>query len=243
MEGFAEAPDYWPQVKFDFDQDPDPVRRRRKNIRRAKKRLKPVRTWWSFGPLSIARFNDDAQCCVTGIRLSALGPAAFDKPLLDPDTLQPLDDGRTLASHFFVDQLSGGSVRWTAMSSVDTGYPLRSSYCPELLQLYYLYTQWKQQEQLDKQGQMSLWLWKRRRIKMVPITEKPKQSKKPALVDAIEPFFQLCLDNRGRGVEISEYKNALANEVDLVTITLDLRMMRHLEAQASEASSVGAPSE
>lgn len=233
---YGPVPDYYPQVKFDFDQDPDPIRRRKKNIKKARKLLKPTKSWWSVWPFNFSRFNDAGQCCVTGIRLAALGPDAYTKPLLDPDTLKPLDSGATLSGHFFKDQLSGQDSHFTALSSVDSGYPLRSSYCPELLQLYWLYTQWKQQQHLDNQGQMSVWLWKRKRIKMVPITDRPKKSKqKPGLVAALEPFYQLCIENQGKGIEINEYKNPLTDETDLTTITLDLRVMRAAEQIADEA--------
>jgi hypothetical protein len=138
MEGtYGEVPDYYPQVKFDFDQDPDPIKRRKKNIRKARKLLKPTKPW--YFPF-FSKFNDQGQCCVTGIRLAALGPDAYNKPLLDPDTLKPTDDGRTLSNHFFVDQITGQLTGFTALSSVDSGMILRSSYCPELLQLYWLLT-------------------------------------------------------------------------------------------------------
>ncbi len=239
---YGEVPDYYPQVKFDFDQDPDPTKRRRKNIRKARKLLKPTKPW--YFPFT-SKFNDQGQCCVTGIRLAALGPDAYNKPLLDPDTLKPTDDGRTLSNHFFVDQITGQLTGFTALSGVDSGIPLRSSYCPELLQLYWLYTQWRQEQQLDNQSQMSVWLWKKKRIKMVPIKERVKTNEgKPELVAALEPFFQLCLDNRGKGIEITEYKNPLTGEVDLTSINLDLRVMRYTaEVNAESAvSSDGATS-
>jgi hypothetical protein len=228
---YGAVPDYYPQVKFDFDQDPDPIRRRKKNIKKAWKLLRPTKAWWSFGIFRVSRFGEQGQCCVTGIPLAALGPDAYNKPLLDPDTLKPVDDGRTLSNHFFVDQITGQPTQFCAMSNIDSGIPLRSSYCPELLQLYWLYTQWRLQQHHDNQSQMSVWLWKKKRIKMVPITEKPKSNGiKPGLVAALEPFFQMCLENQGRGIDISEYKNPMTEEVDLTTITLDLRVMRAVEA-------------
>tara|TARA_B100000287_G_scaffold282579_2_gene266258 strand:+ start:9144 stop:9902 length:759 start_codon:yes stop_codon:yes gene_type:complete len=233
---YGATPEYYPQVKFDFDQDPDPNRRRAKNIKKAFKLLKPTKTWYSVWPFNIVRFNSAGVCCVTGVRLAALGPDAYNKPLLDPDTLKPLESGTTLAQHFFKDQLTGHDSHFTAYSNVSSGIPLRSSYCPELLQLMWLYTQWRQQQQLDNQGQMSVWLWKRRKIKMVPITDKPKKSEpKPGLVVALEPFFQMCLENQGKGIEINEYKNPLTGEVDLTSIHLDLRVMRAAEQISSEA--------
>jgi hypothetical protein len=92
---------------------------------------------------------------------------------------------------------------------------------------------------------MSVWLWKKKRIKMVPIKERVKTNEgKPELVAALEPFFQLCLDNRGKGIEITEYKNPLTGEVDLTSINLDLRVMRYTaEVNAESAvSSDGATS-
>ena len=152
--------DYTANAKFDFDQDPDPIKRRKKNIKRAKKFLKPAR---KFG---FIRFNEPGQCCVTGIMLSAMGPDAYDVPLLDPDTMRPLDDGRTLATQFFRDQLTGKIVPFTALSSIDSGYMLRSGYSPELLMIYWLLSQWKLAQHVDNQSQHSVWLWKKRNIKL-----------------------------------------------------------------------------
>ena len=105
---------------FPFDTDPDPSKRRRKNIKRAYKVLKPTR---GFPFFFLPKYNQYAQCCITGIDLRNLGPEAFSKPLLDPDTLQPLNDGRTLMTEFFVDQMSGAPR--TAMVTVPMGvlYP------------------------------------------------------------------------------------------------------------------------
>ena len=238
---YGPVPDYYPQVKFDFDQDPDPIKRRKKNIRKAKKLLKPTKSWWSVWPFNFSRFNDVGQCCVTGIRLAALGPDAFGKPLLDPDTLKPLDEGTTLAHQFFVDPVTGDKNHFTAFSNVDQGMPLRSSYCPELLQLYWLYTQWRQQQHMDNQGQMSVWLWKRKKIKMVPITEKPRRTKKPSLVTALEPFYALIEEHQHTGeTHIVQKRNPITERVDFVWIGLDLQMMEYIDEQNSEsqASSV-----
>lgn len=242
---YGPVPDYYPQVKFDFDQDPDPARRRKKNIKKAKKLLKPTKAWWSLWPLNICRFNDSGQCCVTGIRLAALGPDAYAKPLLDPDTLKPMDSGITLSQQFFIDPVTGKNTPFTAFSNVDQGVPLRSSYCPELLQLYWLYTQWRQQQYLENQGQMSVWLWKRKKIKMVPITEKPKKRHMPSVVKAFEPFYQLAQEHIHTGeVSIRERRNPFTEEVDYVDIGLDLRVMRYIEEKNAEAqsSSVEPPS-
>ena len=151
------GPTYYSQVKFDFDRDPDPVKRRKKNIANARKVLKPRRKWGVF-----LRHNEVGQCCVTGVRLSALGPEAYNKPLLHPDTYDPIEDGKTLAGHFFVDSLTNQRVAFTALSNIDGGYACHSGYSPELLMLYWLYTQWKQQQHMESMGERSLWLWKTR---------------------------------------------------------------------------------
>ena len=231
------AVSYYGQVKFDFDRDPDPVKRRKKNIANAKKILKPRRKWL------VLQYNEPGQCCVTGIRLSALGPEAFNKPLLNPDTYDPMEDGKTLAGHFFTDSLTGQRVAFTALSNIESGLPMRSGYCPELLMLYWLYTQWKQQQHMDSIGERSLWLWKRRKIKMIPMTEPPQKVKKPAVVEVLEPFFKILQENIGKGVYIQEFPNPQGNEVDFCTISLDLRIMRLMEAEYAEASSDGTHSE
>ena len=40
-----DAVSYYGQVKFEFDRDPDPIKRRKKNIANAKRVLKPRRKW------------------------------------------------------------------------------------------------------------------------------------------------------------------------------------------------------
>ena len=218
---------YYPQVNFEFDNDPDPVLRREKNIKNARTVLMPARRWgiWGMGP----KFNDFGQCCVTGIQLTGLGPDAFNKPLLDPDTLTPVDDGRTLYTEFFADG-PGQAKAFVALMGVDSGSPLRSSYCPELLQLYWLFSQWKRQKEDENMNERSSFLWKKKRIKMVPkqidTTDKPT----PSIVKEFEPLFQKALEYEGKGVGISQYMNTHTGEVDLTTITLDLREMRRQES-------------
>lgn len=229
--------DYYAQVNFDWDTDPDPVKRRKKNIKEARKKLKPTRR---FG---FIKFNQRGQCCVTGIMLSSLGPDAYERPLIDPDTMRPVDDGRTLANTFFKDPLTGKIEPFHALSAIDRGFLLNSGYSPDLLMTYWLFSQWKLQQQQDKQSEHSVWLWKRRKIKMVPITNQNKRRREvPKLVEAMDPFYQMCLEHQGKGVEIAEFKNFETGEVDICTIHLDLRHMRYLEQQA-QASIDGTPSD
>lgn len=227
---------YYAQSKIDWDNDPDPYKRRKKNLKKARRALKPARR---FG---FIKFNTRGQCCVSGIQLASLGPQAYDVPLIDPDTLTPVDDGRTLANQFFKDPLTGKIEPFYALSNVDTGFPMKSGYSPDLLMIYWLFSQWKMQQQQDNQSQHSVWLWKRRKIKMVPINPQNQRKARPKLAEAMEPFFQLCLEHQGRGVEISEFKNYKTGEVDICTIQLDLRHMRYLEEQ-SQASFEGTTSD
>jgi hypothetical protein len=217
---------YYPQVNFDFDNDPDPVLRRRKNIKSARRVLMPARKWMMPG---FPKYNEYGQCCVTGVQLTGLGPDAFTKPLLDSDTLTPVDDGRTLFTEFFSDGMTGKPKSFVALMGVDTGAPLRSSYCPELLQLYWLFSQWKLQEEDDDMNERSSFLWRKKRIKMVPKQIDTSSKITPNIVQDLEPFFQKCLEYEGRGVSINQYQNPLTGEVDLTTISLDLRVMRMAE--------------
>lgn len=217
---------YYAQSKIEWDNDPDPYKRRKKNIKIARKQLKPARR---FG---FIKFNQKGQCCVSGIMLASLGPSAFDVPLLDPDTFLPLENGKTLASQFFRDPLTGKTEPFYALSNVDTGFQLGAGYSPDLLMIYWLFSQWKYQQHMDNQSQHSVWLWKRRKIKMVPINPEKAKKSKPKLVEAMEPFYQMCLEHQGNGIEISEFKNFETGEVDICTIHMDLRHMRYLEEQA-----------
>ena len=61
---------FMPNVRFQFDDDPDPYKRRKKNMKNALRVLKPKRSWFPpWGP----KFNNPGQCCVTGIDLKPLG--------------------------------------------------------------------------------------------------------------------------------------------------------------------------
>ena len=57
---YGGVPDYYPQVKFDFDQDPDPVKRR-KNIKKARNFYAPQKRGECVA-LNFSRFNDSGQC-------------------------------------------------------------------------------------------------------------------------------------------------------------------------------------
>tara|TARA_B100000927_G_scaffold278289_1_gene260809 strand:- start:38 stop:808 length:771 start_codon:yes stop_codon:yes gene_type:complete len=212
---------FLPKVRFDFDDDPDPHKRMKKNMKKAYKMLKPARKLlmpW------LPKYNDEGLCCVTGVDLRMLGAEAFDKPLLDPNTLQRMDD-RTLLTEFFKDPITKAPRLFTAYSNVDSGVPLRSSYCPDLLQVYWLYSQWKHNSQMEMQGTSSSFL-RSRKITMKPMQKKNGMQNRPKLVDELEPFFLKCKQYEGMGVQIGEYHNDETGEVDLVTITLDVRTMR-----------------
>ena len=230
---------YYPQVNFEFDNDPDPVLRREKNIKNARRVLMPARRWGipGTGP----KYNEYGQCCVTGVQLTGLGPDAFSKPLLDPDTLTPVDNGKTLFTEFFSDGHTGKPKAFIALMGVDTGSPLRSSYCPELLQLYWLFSQWKQQKEEESVNERSSFLWKSKRIKMVPKQIDNTTKTTPSIVKEFEPFFQLALKYEGKGIGINQFINTTSGEVDLTTITLDLREFRRQEASTGLTDST--PSE
>jgi hypothetical protein len=220
---------YYPQVNFEFDNNPDPIIRRKNNIASARKVLMPARQW---GIPGYPKYNDHGVCCVTGVQLLSLGSEAYNKPLLDPDTLSPLDNGETLYSHFFSD-MAGHHSAFTAMMYVDRGAPLRSSYCPELLQLYWLYSQWKIQEQEEAVNERSSFLWKKRRIKMIPKQIEEKERAMPTMVEELEPLMKIVEKYEGKGVTTGQYQNPLTREVDFVQIMIDLRVARANDIPAS----------
>ena len=212
---------FMPKVRFDFDDDPDPHKRMKKNIKKAYKMLKPARrmlTPWS------PKYNEEGLCCVTGVDLRMLGSEAFDKPLLDPNTLQRMDD-RTLLTEFFTDPITKKPRLFTAYTNVDSGVPMRSSYCPDLLQVYWLYSQWKHNAQMELQGSSSSFL-RSRKITMKPMQRSNGSEKRPQMVDELEPFFIKCKQYEGQGITIGEFHNDETGEVDLVHVTMDLRKMR-----------------
>ena len=215
-----------PKLKFIPDKDPDPVKRRRKNIKKLRGILKPKR---SFPLFFLPAFNAPGQCCVSGANLRELPHDAYDKLLLDPETFQPIE-GRTLISEFFTDPINGQPTTFTAMSNITGGYPLYSSYAPDFLQMYWLLTQWTSAEENEKQSNNGKYLKKRGiSMKVIPIMSRKKS--KPALVQQFEPLFELAVQYEGKGCHIYQYRNPLTDEVDLATITLDLRVMRLQESE------------
>lgn len=214
-----------PKLKFIPDKDPDPVKRRRKNIKKLRKILKPRR---SFPLFFLPAYNAPGQCCVSGANLRELPHDAYDKLLLDPETFQPIE-GRTLMSEFFRDPINGQPTTFTAMSNITGGYPLNSSYAPDFLQMYWLLTQWISANENERQDNRTF--LKKRGISMnvIPIVSRKKA--KPALVQKFEPLFDLAAQYEGQGCHIHQYRNPITDEVDLATITLDLRVIRLYESE------------
>ena len=66
-------------------------------------------------------------------------------------------------------------------------------------------------------------------MKVIPIVTRKKA--KPALVQTFEPLFDLAVQYEGQGCHIYQYRNPITDEVDLATITLDLRVMRLQESE------------
>lgn len=217
---------FLPKISFVPDKDPDPHKRRKKNIKKLKKILKPKR---SFPLFFLPAFSAPGQCCVTGINLRDLPKDAYDKMLLDPATFQPLEN-RTLLTEFFVDAITNGPTTFNAKWNITGGWTLDSSYSPDLLQLYWLLTQWIATESRERQETNGKFL-KRRKITMnvIPIIKTKKV--KPRMVDEFEPLFELAAKYDGQGSHIQQYPNPFTGEIDLATITLDLRVMRHQETE------------
>ena len=135
-----------PKIKFTPDKDPDPHKRRRKNIKKLRKVLRPKR---SFPFPFLPAFGAPGQCCVTGINLRELPGDAYDKLLLDPETFQPIEN-RTLVSEFFTDAITGQPTTFCAKWGITGGWTLDSAYSPDLLQLYWLLTQWISAEEKER---------------------------------------------------------------------------------------------
>lgn len=218
---------FLPKIKFTPDKDPDPHKRRRKNIKKLKKILRPKR---AFPLYFLPAFGAPGQCCVTGINLRELPGDAYDKLLLDPETFQPLE-GRTLITEFFTDAITNQPTTFCAKWNITGGWSLDSSYSPDLLQLYWLLTQWISAEEKERQGTNGKFL-KKRNISMNIIPVRVSRQKKPRMVEDFEPLFELAAKYEGKGSHIQQYANPTTGEMDLATITLDLRVMRMQESEA-----------
>ena len=146
-------------------------------------------------------------------------------------------EGRTLVSEFFVDALTGQPTTFCAKWNITGGWTLDSSYSPDLLQLYWLLTQWISTEERERQGTNGKFL-KKRKITMNIIPVRVGKKKKPRMVEDFEPLFELAAKYEGRGSHINQYANPVTGEIDLATITLDLRVMRQQESEALSQESL-----
>ena len=66
-------------------------------------------------------------------------------------------------------------------------------------------------------------------MNVIPIVTRKKA--KPALVQKFEPLFDLAAQYEGQGCHIHQYRTPITDEVDLATITLDLRVIRLYESE------------
>ena len=132
-------------------------------------------------------------------------------------------------SEFFVDAITGIPSTFTARSNITGGYPLNSSYAPDFLQMYWLLTQWITQEETERQNNNGKFFRKRGiSMKVIPIPMRKRD--RPQMLKDIEPLFEAALKYEGKGAHVHQYRNPVSNEVDLATITLDLRVMRQNSA-------------
>lgn len=177
------------QVDFAFSMHTDDKKRRRQNISRAIKALKPTkrsilspRRWW-FGGKWAHRLP--TQCCIDGVDCSNA-------------------DYGDLRNHYMRD-VNGKMKKFQPWSGVleGKGVPVPGTYCPQHLMLYHKLSEWLIEEDAEADPRLLTKMMKRG-ITYIPVVKKRKQPE-PALVQKWEPVM---LEARNDGIPILELRDS-----------------------------------
>lgn len=177
------------QVDFAFSMHTDDKKRRRQNISRAIKALKPTkrsilspRRWW-FGGKWAHRLP--TQCCIDGVDCSNA-------------------DYGDLRNHYMRD-VNGKMKKFQPWSGVleGKGVPVPGTYCPQHLMLYHKLSEWLIEEDAEADPRLLTKMMKRG-ITYIPVVKKRKQPE-PALVQKWEPVM---LEARNDGIPVLELRDS-----------------------------------
>jgi len=176
------------QVDFEFSSHPDEKKRRRQNIRRAIKALRPTKRsifspkrWW-FGGKWAHRLP--TQCVIDGV----------DCTTADYGALKDI----------YMRDKAGRLKKFTPWSGVleGKGVPMSGTYCPQHLMLYHKLTEWLVEEDAEADPKLLTRMMKRG-ITFVPVVKKKKEPE-PALVQKWEPVM---LEARNDGIPVLELRD------------------------------------
>lgn len=194
-----------PVVDFEFSQTGDPVKDRKRNIKRAIKALKPVRRWIGI-PFITSRWKyaEGHRCVVDGADCSKLDYGdLFDVYFRDPvtKTIRPFRP-------------------WTGVLP-GRGEQMNGTYCPQHMQLYHLLNQWIEQDSADNDRGFFRAM-KRKGVSFVPIVMRKKENMTPLMTKWNEAFLEAQKD----GIPIVHYRNPITNEVDITMLVFDNRQLK-----------------
>ena len=173
------------QVDFAFSTHTDEKKRRRQNIRRAIKALKPTkrsilspRRWW-FGGKWAHRLP--TQCCIDGVDCTHA-------------------DYGDLRTHYMRDE-NGRMKKFQPWSGVleGRGVPVPGTYCPQHLMLFHKLSEWLIEEDAEADPKLLTRMMKRG-ITYIPVVKKKKKPEAP-LVQKWEPVM---LEARNDGIPVLE---------------------------------------
>tara|TARA_B100000085_G_scaffold261003_1_gene264975 strand:- start:135 stop:899 length:765 start_codon:yes stop_codon:yes gene_type:complete len=190
-----------PVIDFQFSDHPDPVKARRKNIKRAMKTLKPVKR---FTGLFGYKYNSKPfQCVVSGVDCRNMDYGdLFDQYFRDPQTLQP-----TVFRP------------WTGVAP-GKGRRMQGTYCPQAMQLYHLLIEWMEQEESEHERGFFKQM-KKKGVSFIPIKKSPKPEEHPLIVKWTPAFIEAQKD----GIPIQHYRNPVTGENDITILIFDNRML------------------
>ena len=173
------------QVDFAFSTHSDEKKRRRQNIGRAVKALRPTkrsllspRRWW-FGGKWAHRLP--SQCCIDGV-----------------DCLS--SDYGDLRTHYMREK-DGRMKKFQPWSGVleGKGTPVPGTYCPQHLMLFHKLSEWLIEEDAEADPRLLTRMMKRG-ITYIPVVKKKKRPEAP-LVQKWEPVM---LEARNDGIPVLE---------------------------------------
>ena len=170
-----------PVIDFEFSQIADPVKARRKNIKKALKVLKPVKR---FTGLFGYKYNSEPhQCVVTGADCRGL-------------------DYGDLFDKYFRNSITKELVHFSPWTGVlpGKGRQMTGTYSPQALQLYKLLLDWMEQEEREHERGFFRQM-KKKGVSFIPIKKAPKIPQHPLLGKWEEAFMEAQKD----GIPIMRY--------------------------------------
>lgn len=185
-----------PVIDFEFSRNADPVRARRKNIKRAVKTLKPVRR--SIGFFGY-KHNKPYQCVVTGVDCRN-------------------QDYGDLRKEFLTDEF-GRPAKFTPWTGVvpGKGRPMNGTYCPQALQLFKLLSEWMEQEERENERGFFRQM-QRKGVSFIPIKKPKEKPQTPLATKWADAFIEAEKD----GIPVVRVKDSYGrNRISMLVFDYD----------------------